>query len=111
MGSAFSSAFENILPEYRAVGSTFNNKLSLNIELFFFWSLFSTAFENVHLEYRAVQSIFRYAFKIIHNFHIELWVRHSALHSEIFILNIDLRDRRSVLIQHHTHLAYIAMGS
>ena len=37
MRSAFSSAFENILPEYGAVGSTFsstfNTKLSLNIEL------------------------------------------------------------------------------
>ena len=59
--------------EYRAMGSTF-----------------SSAFENIHLEYRVVSSTFSSAFKIINTMNIELWVRHWALHSKTYILNIEL---------------------
>ena len=52
-------------------------------------SIFSSAFENIHREYRAVRSTFSSAFKIIHNLNIELWVRHSGLHSKTYILNIE----------------------
>ena len=128
MGSTFSSAFENIRLEYRAVRSTFSSafkiKHTLNIELWVrhsalhsktyilniecefniqlcienkthfeyraMGSTFSSAFENIHLEYRAVRSTFSSAFKIKHTFNIELWVRHSALHSKTYILNIEL---------------------
>ena len=132
MGSTFSSAFENIRLEYRAVRSTFSSafkiKHTLNIELWVrhsalhsktyilnilsscefniqlciqnkthfeyraMGSTFSSAFENIHLhlEYRAVRSTFSSAFKIKHTLNIELWVRHSALHSKTYILNIEL---------------------
>ena len=60
-------------------------------------STFSSAFENIRLEYRAVRSTFSSAFKIKHTLNIELWVRHSALHSKTYILNIELWDRRSAL--------------
>ena len=129
MGSTFSSAFENIHLEYRAVRSTFSSafkiKHTLNLELWIrhsalhsktyilniesceidvqlciqnkthfeyraMGSTFSSAFENIHLEYRAVRSTFSSAFKIKHTLNIELWVRHSALHSKTYILNIEL---------------------
>ena len=41
-------------------------------------------------EYRAVRSTFSSAFKIKHTLNIELWVRHSALHSKTYTLNIEL---------------------
>ena len=118
MGSTFSSAFENIHLEYRAVSSifssTFNTKHTLNIEPWVRHLALHT--KNTNLEYRAVGSIFNSAFNTIHtlniallvhnsvlhsktiqNFNIELWARHSALHSKIIILNIVLSDRYSTL--------------
>ena len=86
-------------------------------------SIFSSAFENIYLEYRAVSLTFSSAFKIKHTFKNELWDRHSALHSKIFVLNFKLRERHSAMhspaytlwisrykidaqfcIQHQTHL-------
>ena len=93
MGSIFSSAFENIHLEFRAVRSTFVQLCIQNKTHFEYramGSTFSSAFENIHLEYRAVRSTFSSAFKIIHTLNIELWVRHSALHSKTYILNIEL---------------------
>ena len=92
MGSTFSSAFENIHLEYRAVSSTFSfaYKTKTQFEYRAMGSTFSSAFENIHLEYRAVSSTFSSAFKIKHTLNIELWVRHSALHSKTYILNIEL---------------------
>ena len=129
MSSTFSSAFENIHLEYRAVSSIFSSAFkiihTLNIELWVrhsalhsktyilnissceidvqlclenntqfeyqaMGSTFSSAFENIHLEYRSVSSTFSSAFKIIHTLNIELWVRHSDLHSKTYILNIEL---------------------
>ena len=91
MGPTFSSAFENIHLEYRAVSSTFSSafKNKTHFEYRAMGSTFSSAFENIHLEYRAVSSTFSSAFKI-KPMNIELWVRHSALHSETYILNIEL---------------------
>ena len=103
------------IQEYRALrslfSSTFNTIHTLNVEL---WdqhsalhsiticleyrtmgSTFSSAFENTHLEYRAVGSIFSSEFKIIHSLNIELWVRHSALHSKN--IHIEHRAMRSTL--------------
>ena len=81
--------------EYRAMGSTF-----------------SSAFENIHLEYRAVSSTFSSAFKIIRTLNIELWVRHSALHSKTYIFNISSCEIDVQLcVQYNTHFEYRPMGS
>ena len=56
-------------------------------------STLSSAFENIYLEYRAVSSSFSSAFKTKHTFKNELWDRHSALHSKIFVLNFKLQKR------------------
>ena len=131
MGSTFSSTFENIHREYRAVGSTFNSAFkpihTLNIKLwdrhsalhsktfvfniehgidfqlciqnhthFEYQAMGSTsisAFKTSNLEYRTVESTFTSAIKTIHTLIIELWVRHSALHSKPFILNTELCDQ------------------
>ena len=75
-------------------------------------STFSSAFENIHLEYRAVRSAFSSAFKIKHILNIELWVRHSALHSKTYILNISSCEIDVQLcIQNNTNFEYRAMGS
>ena len=50
-----------------------------------------------HLEYRAVGWIFSSAFKTIHTLNIEVWVRHSAMHSKTYILNIELWDQDPLL--------------
>ena len=42
---------------------------------------------------------------------IELWVRHSALHSKLFLLNIELWVDVQLCIQHYTHFEYRAIGS
>ena len=44
-----------------------------------------------------MRSTFSSAFKIIHTLNIELWVRHSALHSKTYILNIELWVQHSAL--------------
>ena len=74
-------------------------------------STFSSAFENIHLKYRAVSSTFSSAFKIKHTLNIELWVRHSALHSKTYILNIECEFNIQLCIQNNTHFEYRAMGS
>ena len=82
---------------------------TLNIELFvrhsalhLKWDLYSGLHpESYTIEYRAMgwtlRSIFSSASKFIHNLNFELWVRHSALHSKLFILNFELWDRYSAL--------------
>ena len=80
--------------EYRAIGSTF-----------------SSAFENIHLEYQAVSSTFSSAFKIKHTLNVELWIRHSALHSKTYILNIDFEFNIQLCIQNKTYFEYRAMCS
>ena len=88
MGSTFSSAFENIHLEYRAVRSTFSSAFkiihNLKIEVWFDIQLcirnntqfecratrskFSSIFENIHPEYRAMRSTFSFAYNNIHIF-------------------------------------------
>ena len=80
--------------EYRAMGSTF-----------------SSAFENIHHEYRAVRSTFSSAFKIKHPLNIELWVRHSALHSKHTSWISSCEFNIQLCIQNKTHFEYRAMGS
>ena len=74
-------------------------------------STFSSAFENIHLEYQAVSSTFSSAFKIKHTLNIELWVRHSALHSKPYILMSSCEIDVQLCIQNNTHFEYRAMGS
>ena len=150
MGWTFSSAFENIHLEYRAMRSTFSSAFkiiqNLNIELWVrHWALysktyilisscefniqlciqnnthfeyramgstFSSAFENIHFDNRAVSSTFSSEFKIIHTLNIELWVRHSALHSKTYFLNIiSCEFNIQLCIQNNTHFENRAMGS
>ena len=99
VGSIFSSAFDTIPTlnvELRV------QHLALHLTPYTLWISsygldISFAFENIHLEYRAVRSTFSSAFKIIHTWNIELLVWHSALHTKTFISNIELWDRHSSL--------------
>ena len=74
---------------------------------------FSSAFENIHIEHQAMVSTFSSAFNTIHTLIIELWDRHSALHSKTYILNIISSCEMDVqlCIQNNTQFKYRAMGS
>ena len=117
MGSTFSSAFENIYLECRAVRSTFISAFqiihNLNIELRVRNSALLSKIFILNIELRdrrsALHSIpytlwmsscefnIQLCIQNHNTLNIELWVRHSALHSKTFIFNFELWDRYSAL--------------